>query len=69
MTDFTIPNTGDIVIFEELENIHFKVGVIIKGGMGVVYQLLPIGNLFKTKAAKTFLRNVDKYIFKKEAEN
>ena len=61
--------SGDIISIESFGNMRFRVGHISRGGMGLVYQLIPFDERFALKAAKVFLPGSNQKLFKKEAEN
>jgi serine/threonine protein kinase len=61
--------SGDTISIESFGNMHFRIGHIARGGMGLVYQLIPFDKRFALKAAKVLLPSSDQKLFKREAEN
>jgi serine/threonine protein kinase len=61
--------TGDVISIESFGNMRFRVGQIMHGGMGIVYQLITFDEAFAYRAAKILLPGINQKIFKREAEN
>jgi serine/threonine protein kinase len=61
--------SGDVISIESFGNMRFRIGQISRGGMGLVYQLVPFDERFLPKAAKILLPGSNQPLFKREAEN
>lgn len=62
------PSIGSVVSLQGLENEKFVIGKILKGGMGAVYQLIPVNLAGRTVALKTYQASAVRSQFIKEAE-
>lgn len=65
----TEPTVGSLLTLQALENEKFVVGKVLKGGMGVVYQLVPVRPVgIPPLALKTYQETADRAQFIREAE-
>ncbi len=64
-TELTV---GQVTVVEFFENEKFAVGKVIHGGMGTIYQLIPIRSGYQALALKTVQDNVDARAFERECE-
>ncbi len=65
----TEPLVGSIISLQALENEKFVIGKILKGGMGTVYQLIPVHPVwFPPLALKTYQELAERSQFMKEVE-
>ena len=62
-----VPGKGSLVEIDSLEGAKFVVGTVLKGGMGVVLQLVPIRPEWPVVALKTLQTNASLAQFEKEA--
>lgn len=62
------PGVGSVVSLKALENEKFVIGKILKGGMGTVYQLIPVSLAGRPTALKTYQTTADRSQFVREAE-
>jgi serine/threonine protein kinase len=58
---------GSLVTFKELSNEKFVVGQVLRGGMGEVYQLLPVAPYAHALALKTYQEDASREQFIREA--
>lgn len=62
------PEIGSVISLEILENEKFVVAKVLKGGMGTVYQLVPVRLGTNPAALKTYQPTADRAQFIREAE-
>ncbi len=62
------PQLGSVVTIAELSNEKFVIGKILRGGMGEVYQLLPVAPLGPILALKTYQQTATREQFVREAD-
>lgn len=62
------PQLGSVVTIAELSNEKFVIGKILRGGMGEVYQLLPVAPVGPVLALKTYQQTVTREQFIREAD-
>lgn len=58
---------GSVVTFKELSNEKFIIGQVLRGGMGEVYQLLPVAPYAHALALKTYQKDASREQFIREA--
>lgn len=61
-------HSGQIVTIDRFDRQKFVVGNVIEGGMGTVFQLVPINPMSRVLALKTFQEHINQYLFEKEAQ-
>ena len=59
---------GSVISLPALENEKFVIGAVLKGGMGTVYQLVPVRPARSPLALKTYQETADRAQFVREAE-
>ena len=62
------PQIGSVVTITELTNEKFVIGKILRGGMGSVYQLIPVAPLGTALALKTYQQSASREQFIREAD-
>ena len=62
------PQLGSVVTIAELSNEKFVIGKILHGGMGEVYQLLPVAPVGPVLALKTYQQTATREQFIREAD-
>ena len=62
------PQVGSVVTIAELSNEKFVIGKILRGGMGEVYQLLPVAPVGPVLALKTYQQTATREQFIREAD-
>jgi len=63
-----VPQIGSVITIGSLSNEKFVVGKILKGGMGEVYQLVPVRFASPPLALKTYQPSANREQFMREAE-
>ncbi|HUZ94407.1 MAG TPA: protein kinase [Edaphobacter sp.] len=62
------PQLGSVVTIAELSNEKFVIGKVLRGGMGEVYQLLPVAPVGPVLALKTYQQTATREQFIREAD-
>jgi serine/threonine protein kinase len=62
------PQVGSVVTFKELSNEKYVIGKILCGGMGEVYQLIPVAVVGRVLALKTYQQTSTRELFVREAD-